>query len=294
MIKGSLVALVTPFLEDGSVNFDKLGELIEYHISNKTDGIVVLGTTGEASTISFEEQIEVVKYSVKKVNKRVHLMVGAGSNDTLKSCHLAETFSKLGADSLLVITPYYNKTNTSGLIKHFEAIAQASTCGIVVYNVPGRTGMNIPVDVVEKLSKNEKILGIKEASGDMSYAMKISKYLSDDFVMLSGNDDLIVPMMSIGGSGVISVLANICPVDVHNICQLCLDSNYKEAQKLALRTLNLGHSLFYETNPIPIKEAMNYLGFNVGGLHLPLDNMSADKYNLMVKEIEAAKEAINL
>ena len=205
MIKGSYVALVTPFNNDGSVNYDKLKELIEYHINNSTDGIVLIGTTGEATTLSFEEQIEIVKVGIKTVNKRVPVMVGSGSNDTAKACKLSKTFSDMGADSLLVITPYYNKTNTPGLIKHFEMIAEASIAPIVLYNVPSRTGMNIPLEAYEVLSKNPKIVGVKEASGNMEYSKEVSKYLNDDFVMLSGNDDIIVDMIKMGAKGVISI-----------------------------------------------------------------------------------------
>lgn len=289
MLKGSLVALVTPFNEDGSVNYDVLGELIEYHINNKTDGLVVLGTTGEASTMSFEEEVEVIKYSVKKVNKRVPLIIGAGSNDTLYAVKNAYEFSRLGADYLLVVTPYYNKTNEEGLVRHFEMIAEASSCPIILYNVPGRTGMNIPVSVVERLANNKNIIGIKEASGNISYAMLLSKYLNDDFVMFSGNDDVIVPYMSIGASGVISVLANIAPCQTHNICKYCLDGNFDKALIIAKDLLEVSNGLFIETNPIPVKTCLNHLGFNVGGYRMPLYQMNKSNEDKLIKLIDSKR-----
>ena len=289
MLKGSLVALVTPFNDDGSVNFDVLGELIEYHINNKTDGLVVLGTTGEASTMSFEEEVEVIKYSVKKVNKRVPLIIGAGSNDTLYAVKNAYEFSRLGADYLLVVTPYYNKTNEEGLVRHFEMIAESSSCPIILYNVPGRTGMNIPVSVVERLANNKNIIGIKEASGNISYAMLLSKYLNDDFVMFSGNDDVIVPYMSIGASCVISVIANIAPCQTHNICKHCLDGIFDKALKIAKDLLEVSNGLFIETNPIPVKACLNHLGFNVGGYRMPLYQMNKTNEDKLIKLIDSKR-----
>ncbi len=292
MLKGSYVALVTPFNVDGSVNFDKLRELIEYHISNKTAGLVVLGTTGEATTISLEEQIEVVKFSLEVVNKRIPVMIGSGSNDTKKACELSKLYSSMGADYLLVVTPYYNKTNTPGLIKHFEMIAEASSCPIVLYNVPSRTGMNIPIPAYEVLCKHPNIVGVKEASGNMDYTNEVCKYLSDDFVMLSGNDDIIVDMIKIGASGVISVLANIAPMNTQLMCEYALNKDFDKAYDLQNSLLDVANSLFYETNPIPVKAAMNYLGFNVGGYRMPLYEMSIEPYNKMVNVLDSNKEYI--
>ena len=292
MLQGSIVALVTPFNKDGSVNFEKLGELLEFHIANKSGGIVILGTTGEASTLSFEEEAEIVKYSVKKVNHRVPLIVGSGSNETEKAVTMSEKYSKLGADYVLVITPYYNKTNESGLIKHFTAVADASHCPVIVYNVPGRTGMSMSIHAVEVLSKHPNIYGIKEASGNMSYSMKVSKFLSDDFIMLSGNDDIIVPMMSIGAKGVISVLTNCAPLQTAKICDLCLNNKYSEATELANKLLDFTNGLFMEVNPIPVKEALNYMGFNVGGYRAPLDEMSEENKEKLHKIIDRDKEII--
>lgn len=292
MLKGSIVALVTPFNEDGSVNYEKFGELFEYHIENSTDGICILGTTGEASTLTFEEEEKIVKYAVEKVNKRVPLIVGSGSNETDKAVKMSKKYSELGADYVLVITPYYNKTNESGLIKHFTMVADNSKCPVIMYNVPSRTGMSISLNAISVLSKHPNIWGIKEASGNISYSIKVSEYLSNDFHMLSGNDDIITPMMSIGACGVISVLANCCPNQVAKICSLCENNNYKEALDLQLKLLSFTNDLFIEVNPIPVKEAMNYLGFNVGGYRLPLDYMSSNNKKILCDEIDRIKELI--
>lgn len=292
MLKGSYVALVTPFNVDGSVNFDKLRELIEYHINNKTAGLVILGTTGEATTISLEEQIAVVKFSLEVVNKRIPVMIGSGSNDTKKACELSKLYSSMGADYLLVVTPYYNKTNTQGLIKHFEMIAEASSCPIVLYNVPSRTGMNIPISAYEQLCKHPNIVGVKEASGNMEYTNEVCKFLSDDFVMVSGNDDIIVDMIKLGATGVISVLANIAPMNTQLMCEYALNKDFDKAYDLQNSLLDVANSLFYETNPIPVKAAMNYLGFNVGGYRMPLYEMSIEPYNKMVNVLDSNKEYI--
>ncbi len=292
MLKGSIVALVTPFNADGSVNYDELGRLLDYHIENKSGGIVILGTTGEASCLSFDEEAEIVKFSVKRVNKRIPLIVGSGSNETEKAVTMSKKYSELGADYVLVITPYYNKTNESGLIKHFQAVADASKCPVIMYNVPGRTGMSMSLHAIEVLSKHPNIYGIKEASGNMSYSMKVAKYVSDSFHMYSGNDDIIVPMMSIGSSGVISVLANIAPVQTNKICELCFKGDYKKANELQLKLLGVINDLFIEVNPIPVKEAMNHLGFNVGGYRAPLDYMSEANKQILVNELDKMKKEI--
>ena len=292
MLKGSIVALITPFKNNGSVDYDQLKELIEFHIKNKTDGIVLLGTTAESPTLSHEEKTEIVKIGLEVVNKRVPVIVGSGTNDTGESILLSKEFSSMGADYLLVITPYYNKTNDNGLVKHFNVIADNSCCPLILYNVPGRTGMSISENVIKEVSKHKNIIGVKEASGDISYAAKVAKYLSKDFVMFSGNDDIIVPMMSLGASGVISVLANIAPTQTHNICELCLDGNYEAARTIQLKLLDFINALFIETNPIPIKEAMNELGFNIGGYRLPLDYMSTNNKQVLVDRINKVKGEI--
>lgn len=292
MLKGSIVALVTPFNEDGSVNFDKLGELLEYHIENNTAAVCILGTTGEASTLSFDEEAKIVKYSVAKVNKRIPLVVGSGSNETEKAVRMSKKYSELGADYVLVITPYYNKTNESGLIKHFTMVADASACPVIMYNVPGRTGMSMSLHAIEVLSKHPNICGIKEASGNISYSSQVSKFLSDDFVMYSGNDDIIVPMMSIGASGVISVVANIAPKQTAKIVELCLEEKYNAANLIQQELLDVINDLFIEVNPIPVKAAMNHLGFNVGGYRMPLDEMSDKNKAILFAEMDKKKEVI--
>lgn len=292
MLKGSIVALVTPFYADGSVNFDKLGELLEFHAKNDTAGIVILGTTGEASTLTFAEEEEIVKYSVAKLKKRVPLIVGSGSNETEKAVQMSRKYSELGADYVLVITPYYNKTNESGLIKHFTVVADASLCPVIMYNVPSRTGMNMSLHAIEVLSKHPNICGIKEASGNISYSTSVAKYISDDFAMYSGNDDIIVPMMALGSSGVISVLANIAPRQTAEMVRLCLEEKYRQANRLQQDMLAVIHDLFIEVNPIPVKEAMNHLGYSVGGYRMPLDEMALGNKEKLYQTLEQKKELI--
>lgn len=285
MFKGSYVALVTPFDDGDNVNYKVLSNLIDFHLKNQTDGLVILGTTAEASTMTDKEKEEVVKFVVKKVNKKIPVIVGSGTNSTKMSILYSKKYEEFGADGLLVITPYYNKANHTGVIKHFKEIASSVNIPIIMYNVPSRTGMSLTFDEIKELSQVENIKGIKEASGDISFIAKVSTLVNDDFSLLSGNDDQIVPLMSLGGTGVISVLANIAPKVVHNICQNMLDGNFSKASKLQLKYLNLANSLFLETNPIPVKTAMNYLGFNVGHLRLPLDEMGPKK-ELLFKEIK--------
>ncbi|GJM57132.1 4-hydroxy-tetrahydrodipicolinate synthase [uncultured Dubosiella sp.] len=288
MIQGSIVALITPFHEDGSVNFEKLKELVEWHIANKTDGILVLGTTGESSTMTHEEDDSVVACVIETVNKRVPVIVGAGSNNTATMLKKSIDYEKMGADQLLLISPYYNKTNEEGMILHFKTVADAVHIPIILYNIPGRTGCSISEHAVSVLSKHPNIKGIKEASGNMSYAMNISRYLNDDFVMYSGNDDIIVPMLSLGSSGVISVLANILPEQTHELVKKYLDGDTKGSLALQQQYLDLIHALFVEVNPIPVKEAMNQMGMNAGGYHLPLTEMSEDHKELIKQRLEEA------
>lgn len=287
-VKGSIVALITPFHEDGSVNFEKLGEILEWHVANHTDAILVLGTTGESSTMTHEEDDAVVEYTLKTINGRIPVIAGSGSNSTQTAIDKSVKYDKMGADALLVISPYYNKTNAQGMIAHFTAVADAVNKPIIMYNVPGRTGCSISEDAIKVLSKHPNICGIKEASGSISYAAGIARYLSDDFVMYSGNDDMIVPLLSLGASGVISVWANIMPHESHDLVMNYLNGDTKKSLDLQLRYLDLIHALFYEVNPIPVKEAMNLMGMNVGGFRLPLYPMSeANKARLA----NAMKEA---
>ncbi|MEG0329110.1 MAG: 4-hydroxy-tetrahydrodipicolinate synthase [Longicatena sp.] len=275
-IKGSIVALITPFHEDGSVNFEKLHELLEWHVEKKTDGILILGTTGESSTMTHEEDDAVVKFALETVNKRVPIIVGSGSNCTQTAIDKSVLYANMGADALLVISPYYNKTNTQGMIHHFEAVANAVDKPIILYNVPGRTGCAISEEAIAVLSKHPNIAGIKEASGNISYAANIARYLNDEFVMFSGNDDMIVPLLSLGANGVISVLANVIPEETHTIVMDYLNGNTKKALANQLKYLDLIHALFIEVNPIPVKEALNIMGKNVGGYRLPLYEMSEE------------------
>lgn len=288
MIKGSIVALVTPFREDGSVNFEKLKELVEWHIANKTDGILVLGTTGESSTMTHEEDDSVVDCVIKTANHRIPVIVGAGSNNTQVMKQKSIDYEQMGADGLLLISPYYNKTNDEGMIMHFKTVADAVNIPIILYNIPGRTGCSISEHAVSVLSQHPNIKGIKEASGNLSYAMNISKYLNDDFVMYSGNDDIIVPMLSLGSSGVISVLANIVPKQTHDLVRKYLDGDTKGSLALQQKYLNLIHALFVEVNPIPVKEAMNQMDMSVGGYRLPLTHMTEahkQQMNKCLKEV---------
>lgn len=287
-VKGSIVALITPFHEDGSVNFEKLGEILEWHVANHTDAILVLGTTGESSTMTHEEDDAVVEYTLKTINGRIPVIAGSGSNSTQTAIDKSVKYDKMGADALLVISPYYNKTNAQGMIAHFTAVADAVNKPIIMYNVPGRTGCSISEDAIKVLSKHPNICGIKEASGSISYAAGIARYLSDDFVMYSGNDDMIVPLLSLGASGVISVWANVMPQESHDLVMNYLNGDTKKSLEIQLRYLDLIHALFYEVNPIPVKEAMNLMGMNVGGFRLPLYPMSeANKARLA----DAMKEA---
>ena len=252
-LKGSIVALVTPFLQDGSVDFIKLRELLDWHIENGTDGILILGTTGETSTTVREEDDAICECAVEHVAGRVPLILGSGSNSTQVQKEKSIRYAKMGADALLCIAPYYNKTNEEGMYRHFMESADAVDIPILLYNVPGRTGCSISVDTVERLAKHPNIAGIKEASGDISYAMKIARLIGDDFAMYSGNDDITVPLLSLGASGVISVWANIMPKTCHNMVMDYLQGREKEALATQLRYLELINALFMEVNPSPSK-----------------------------------------
>ena len=273
---GSGVAIVTPFTNDG-IDFGKFGELIEFHIANKTDAIIVCGTTGEASTMLHEEHKAAIKFVADKVAKRIPVIAGTGSNNTAEAIDLSIYAESVGADGLLLVTPYYNKTTQKGLILHFEEIAKAVKIPIVLYNIPGRTGgLGFSIDTLKELAKLPNINAVKEASGDLAFAARIAA--ETDLVLYSGNDDIIVPIMSLGGAGVISVAANILPTETHDICSKYLDGDVKGSREMFLKMLNLVNSLFVEVNPIPIKTAMNLLGYNIGKLRMPLCDM--DEKNL--------------
>lgn len=287
-IKGSIVAMITPFHQDGSVNFDVLTELLERQIAGGTDAILTLGTTGEYSTMTHEEDAAVVAHTVKVVNGRVPVIVGSGSNSTATQLEKSVEYQNMGADALLLIAPYYNKANAEGMYRHFAVTADAVHIPCLLYNVPGRTGCSIPVSVVERLSKHPNIAGIKEASGDMSYAMKIARCVGPDFALYSGNDDITIPILSIGGSGVISVYANVMPAMCRRITADWFAGRQAEALANHLKYLELMNHLFIEVNPIPVKSAMNMIGLNVGPMRLPLCEMGEEHQAVLRASLKEA------
>lgn len=271
VFKGAAVAIVTPMLPNGEINYPKLGEIIEYQIAHKTDAIVICGTTGESSTMSHEEHIEVIDYCVKKVAKRVPVIAGTGSNCTETAVYLSQEAEKSGADALLVVTPYYNKATQKGLIAHYKAVAESVSLPIIMYNVPSRTGCNIQPETAATLVKNVKnIVGIKEASGNISQVAKLMSLAGDEIELYSGNDDQIVPILSLGGLGVISVLSNVAPEETHDIVEMYLDGDVRGSAELQLKAVPLIDQLFCEVNPIPVKEALNMMGMEAGALRMPL------------------------
>lgn len=286
IFKGSGVAIVTPFNERG-VDFKKLEELIEFQIKNMTDAIVVCGTTGEASTMTEQERKETIKFVVDLVNKRIPVIAGSGSNNTADAISMSKWAQKIGVDGLLVITPYYNKTTQKGLVEHFKAIANSVTSPIIIYNVPSRTGLNITPRTLLNLCEVQNIVAIKEASGDISQIAQIKALCGDRLDIYSGNDDQVIPILSLGGIGVISVLANIIPKDIHNMCELYLKGEHEKALKIQLGYLPLNNSVFIETNPIPVKTAMNLMGMDVGPLRLPLCEMDEINLQLLKKELKS-------
>ena len=273
-LKGSIVALVTPFHADGSVNFEKVRELTEWHIANKTDAILALGTTGESSTMTHEEDDAVLRCVIETAAGRVPVIAGTGSNSTQTMLEKSLRAQSLGADGLLLITPYYNKGNPEGIYRHFAAVADAVKIPCILYNVPGRTACSISVENVEKLAKHPNICGIKEASGDVSYAMRIAHCIGPDFALWCGNDDITIPLLSIGGSGVISVWANIMPQECHDMVMDYLEGRRERAAAAAVKYLDLMNGLFMEVNPIPVKTALNQMGMDVGPFRLPLCEMT--------------------
>lgn len=273
LFKGSGVAIVTPFNKNG-VDYDKLGELLDFHLQQGTDAIIICGTTGESSTMSDEEKKEAIKYTVDKVAGRKPVIAGTGSNNTMHSIELSKYAESVGCDGLLCVTPYYNKTTQKGLVAHYTAIADAVNIPVIVYNVPGRTGLNVNPDTLKTLSKHRNIVAVKEASGNISQIVEIGTFCNEDFYMYSGNDDQVVPLLSVGGIGVISVVANIAPKEMHDMVIKYLDGDVKGAMELQLRIKALNDALFCEVNPIPVKTAMNLLGYQVGELRLPLTDMT--------------------
>lgn len=271
---GSGVAIATPMHEDGSVNFERLDALIDFHLENKTDSIISCGTTGESATLSHEEHCKVLEHTIRRVNKRIPVIAGVGSNDTAYSLELAKEAAAYGADALLSVTPYYNKASQAGLVKHFTYVADRVDLPMILYNVPSRTGCSIqPVTYLE-LSKHPNIVATKEANGNISAIAKTIALCGDELDIYSGNDDQVLPILALGGKGVISVFANICPAETHDICEKFFQGDLAGSRELFLKYLPLMEDLFMDVNPIPVKEAMNMMGMECGPCRLPLCEMS--------------------
>lgn len=283
---GAGVAIITPFNEQLEVNYEKLGEIIEEQIQGKTDAIVICGTTGEASTLTHEEHLEAIKHTVKITAKRVPVIAGTGSNCTKTAIYLSQEAEKAGADGLLLVSPYYNKATQKGLIAHFTAIANAVSIPIILYNIPGRAGCNIDPETIVALAKNvENIVGVKEASGNIGQITKMMALADGCVDLYSGNDDQIVPLLSLGGKGVISVLSNVAPKETHDIVELYLQGDVSKSRDLQLRAMPVINDLFCEVNPIPVKAAMNLQGKNVGSLRLPLTEMEVENQERLAKHM---------
>ena len=286
IFKGAGVAIVTPFKDNGDIDYDKFGEQIDFQINNKTDAIVVCGTTGEAATLTEQEHIEAIEFCVRHVNKRVPVIAGTGSNCTKTAVYLSMEAERVGADALLLVTPYYNKTTQAGLIDHFTVVANSVKLPIILYSVKSRTGMNIDPETMKTLYDTvPNIVGIKEASGNIGQVAKILS-LCKDIELYSGNDDETVPMLSVGGIGVISVVSNIAPQFVHDMVMNYLDGNIEEAKKMQLQEIELVEALFCETNPIPVKHAMNLLNMGAGPLRKPLSPMSGANLERLKKAMK--------
>lgn len=283
---GAGIAIITPMNADGSINYQGLGDLIENQIANGTDAIIICGTTGEASTMTDKEHLECIRFAVEKTAGRIPVIAGTGSNDTRYAIELSKEAEAVGVDGLLLVTPYYNKTTQRGLIAHFTAIADAVNVPIILYNIPGRTGVNMEVATVKKLAEHRNIAAIKEASGNISYAAKLIAACGDNIDVYSGNDDMVVPLVSLGGKGVISVASHVIPKQMHDMVQYCLDNNFAEATKLQIEYLDLINSLFIEVNPIPVKEALNMMGVNVGPCRMPLYEMSDEHKAVLRASLE--------
>ncbi len=287
LFTGAGVAIATPFNADGSVNYDALGNMLEYQIANETDAIIICGTTGEASTLTDDEQIDVIEYTVNKVNKRIPVIAGAGSNDTAHGINLCKRCEKVGADGLLMVTPYYNKTTQKGLIKYYTDISKAVDLPIIMYSVAGRTGLNIAPKTVETLAEIDNIVAVKEASGNLSQVADIAARCGDKIDIYSGNDDQILPVLSLGGKGVISVLSNVAPKYTHDMVMSYMNGDTAKATKMQLDCIDLVHNLFSEVNPIPVKEALNMMGMNAGGYRAPLVEMEDDNRAKLEQSMKA-------
>lgn len=285
---GAGVAIVTPMTETGEVNYAKLEEILEYQIANGTDSIIICGTTGESSTLTHEEHLEAIRFTIEKVAGRIPVIAGTGSNCTETAIYLSTEAEKYGADALLLVTPYYNKATQKGLIAHFTKIANSVKIPVILYNVASRTGVNIAPETAAYLAKNvENIVGIKEASGNISQIAKLAHLAGDSIDIYSGNDDQIVPILSLGGKGVISVLSNIAPQETHDIVAKFMEGDVQGSRELQLRALPLVDALFCEVNPIPVKEAMNLMGWEVGPTRMPLSPMEEAHVELLKAEMAA-------
>lgn len=285
IFKGAGTAIATPFSKDG-INFEEFGKLIDFQIEQGIDSLIVCGTTGESSTMTDFERKETIKFAIKKVNKRVPVIVGTGSNSTYHAIELSKYAESLNADGLLVVTPYYNKTTQNGLIAHYKAIAESTSLPIILYSVPSRTGVNINPETCFELSKIPNIVAIKEASGNISQVAKIASLCKDNLHIYSGNDDQIIPILSLGGIGVISVLSNVIPKYTHDMVNLFLKGNINKALQMQLDSLELINSLFCEVNPIPVKYALNLLGYNFGIPRLPLIELSDSNKNILKESMK--------
>jgi 4-hydroxy-tetrahydrodipicolinate synthase len=286
IFRGSGVAIVTPFKENGDVNYELLEDLIEFHIENDTDSIIICGTTGEASTLNDDDHLECIKVAVEKVNKRIPVIAGTGSNDTEHGLYLTKRAYQLGADACLLVTPYYNKTTPKGLIEHYSYIAKNVDIPILLYNVPSRTGLNISPKTAYELSKIDNIVGIKEASGNISQVAELMNLCEGKLSLYSGNDDQIVPLLSLGGVGVISVIANVAPKQTHDLVHHYLNGNIEQSKKMQLEMIPLIKALFCEVNPIPVKAAMELMGYPVGRCRMPLTTIEDEHLDLLKNEMK--------
>ena len=287
IFKGAGVAIVTPMTADGEVNYEVLGEMLEAQIAGGTDAIIICGTTGESATLSEEEHSAVIRYAIKKVNKRIPVIAGTGYNCTATAIKLSKEAEKDGADGLLLVTPYYNKATQKGLIAHYTAIAKAVSLPIILYNVPSRTGCNLQPETIAALVKNVKnIVGVKEASGNISQIAKVKLLCGDDIDLYSGNDDQVVPILSLGGIGVISVLSNVAPKETHNMVMDYLNGDVDKARQMQLKAIPLIDALFSEVNPIPVKKALNLMGWEAGPLRAPLTEMEASHAEVLKKTMK--------
>lgn len=284
LFRGAGVALVTPFHADGSVNYEKLAELVEAQIAGGTDAIIACGTTGEAATMSEEEHMDVIRFIIKAVNHRIPVIAGTGSNCTATAIDLSKQAEEAGAEGVLLVTPYYNKATQGGLIRHFEAVAGAISLPCILYNVPSRTGVTIQPETMAYLYQHvENIVGVKDATGNISMITKLMSLVDENFLLYSGDDDQIVPLLSVGGSGVISVLSNVAPHETHEICRKWFDGDIKGAREAQFKAYPLIKALFAEVNPIPVKAALNLMGKNVGSLRLPLTE-ATDSTKALLKD----------